>query len=75
MQASIEYGEAVLDKIYTSFDYTSQVDITFIENHYEEEFRPHSEEPVEVWNMRVCIYVCVHVCVCMCVSTCACMCV
>ena len=48
MQASIEYGEHVLDKIYTSFDYTSQVDVTFIENHFEKEFRPHTEEPVEV---------------------------
>lgn len=51
MQASIQYGEAVLDKIYTTFDYTSQVNITFLENHFEKEFRPHTEEPTEV---RVC---------------------
>lgn len=47
-QDSIEYGQGVLDKIYTTFDYTSQVEITFLENHFEKEFKPHTEEPTEV---------------------------
>ena len=45
---SVDYGEAVLEKIYTTFDYGSHVSVTFLENHFQQDYQPSLQGPVEV---------------------------
>ena len=44
----MDYGQSVLEKVYTTFDYSSQVNVTFLENHFEPDYQPQVEEPTQV---------------------------